>query len=156
MLAEPRGEPYVVRGRMCRAAQGGRGRVPRVPLEGERRPKAGVGLVLQNPLEGSWTRWPFGNATYRANYTLKIFTPEREYRNHAGSFARGNHGAGGGDIRQRGLSAPATQTKQHPPLATRNVAGRELIEHSGKAHSTHLDSSSCNAVCGWTGVTRCR
>ena len=74
MLAEPRGEPYVVRGRMCRAAQGGRGRVPRVPLEGERRPKAGVGLVLQNPLEGSWTRRPFGNATYRANYTLKTFT----------------------------------------------------------------------------------
>ena len=74
MLAEPRGEPYVVRGRMCRAAQGGRGRAPRVPLEGERRQKAGVGLVLQNPLEGSWTRRPFGNATYRANYTLKTFT----------------------------------------------------------------------------------
>ena len=37
--------------------------------------KAGVGLVLQNPLEGSWTRRPFGDATHRANYTLKIFTP---------------------------------------------------------------------------------
>ena len=44
-----------------------------MPLEGERRPKAGVGLVLQNPLEGSWTRRPFGNATYRASYTLKTF-----------------------------------------------------------------------------------
>ena len=39
---------------------------------------------------------------------------EREYRNHADSFARGNHGAGGRDRNQRGLSAPATQHHDPP------------------------------------------
>ena len=39
---------------------------------------------------------------------------EREYRNHADSFARGNHGAGGRDRNQRGLSAPATQHPDPP------------------------------------------
>ena len=40
---------------------------------------------------------------------------EREYRNHAESFARGNHGAGGGDRNQRGLFAPANQNHTSHP-----------------------------------------
>ena len=40
---------------------------------------------------------------------------EREYRNHAESFARGNHGAGGGDRNQRGLLAPANQNHTSHP-----------------------------------------
>jgi hypothetical protein len=40
---------------------------------------------------------------------------EREYCNHADSFARGNHGAGGRDMNQRGLSAPGNQN-QNPTL----------------------------------------
>ena len=32
---------------------------------------------MAHPMRGSWTRWPFGSATHRANYTLKIFNPSK-------------------------------------------------------------------------------
>jgi hypothetical protein len=51
---------------------------------------------------------------------------EREYRNHADSFARGNHGAGGRGGDQRGLSA--TDQSHNPPSEYAGAAEGEQTE----------------------------